>query len=469
MSPLRTPLKQHLREELDAATEERLWRSIRAREVQGLNARRRGAWAVTAVGAAAAAVFFLTPKVQAPEPAATAVMVPSVGPLRLTDGSPLHSAHAENVGVDMKSPDGTELRLAAGATLEVIDNGAGEVRLRQPEGRVSYDITPGGPRRWTIESGPVVVEVVGTSFVVDHSAEAVSVDVSRGKVVVRGAGVPHGVESLMAGNSVRVPLSLASATAAAEPAAAPTVAASPRGAGAHGAKVAVSVSKVAAEPVPEPALGVSEPQVARPEEMRPEELLAAADAARLSAHASDAAPMLERLLKAYPNDSRVPLAAFTLGRLYLGAGDGPHAVASFDRALAAELPNVMRAEAKSLRDTAAALPAAMGPVRIAPRSEVNVAVSGCPLSAWSADRWVSSLRVELAADNHTVLWPAGRAAPGGQLSASSTDCSNPDRVDVAASKNGGVARRTVDLADISERDRERVLAIVAAELLASLH
>jgi TolA-binding protein len=46
-----------------------------------------------------------------------------------------------------------------------------------------------------------------------------------------------------------------------------------------------------------------------------EDLLLAADAARLSHHPHQARRWLELLLQRYPNDSRVPVASFTLGRL----------------------------------------------------------------------------------------------------------------------------------------------------------
>lgn len=65
----------------------------------------------------------------------------------------------------------------------------------------------------------------------------------------------------------------------------------------------------------------------------PAELMLAADAARLSRHASDAVAPLERLLTDYPNDARAPLAAFTLGRVQLDdLGRPREAARSFARA-----------------------------------------------------------------------------------------------------------------------------------------
>ena len=56
-----------------------------------------------------------------------------------------------------------------------------------------------------------------------------------------------------------------------------------------------------------------------------------ADVARLSGHASAAAPPLRRVLRKHAGDSRAPLAAFTLGRLLLDElgrpGEAAHAFA----------------------------------------------------------------------------------------------------------------------------------------------
>jgi transmembrane sensor len=48
-----------------------------------------------------------------------------------------------------------------------------------------------------------------------------------------------------------------------------------------------------------------------------EDLMLAADAARLSGHPAAAVPYLRRLVRAFPNDVRAPVAAFTLGRVLL--------------------------------------------------------------------------------------------------------------------------------------------------------
>lgn len=463
MSSLLPPLKQHLREDLDEVTEERIWRNVRARGAQAAMNRRRRAWVVSGMAAAAGIVLWargqthvsLDARTESP---AVAALAPAAGPLRLQDGTPLHSAHAEGADIQLVASEGTHIALAHGATLEVLSNGGGEVRLRQPEGRVAYDITPGGPRRWTIESGPVVVEVVGTNFVVTHDEHHVQVDVSRGHVVVRGEGVEHGVADLLAGGHVDVPLrSAESRLAEAAPEARPTKdAPKPR-------RLDVVPAPVEKLSAPEPAPAAVSSRVQAPPVG---ELMAKADAARLSPHSGDAIAPLEQLLEAYPKDAHAPLAAFTLAQMYLRAGEGIKAKAAFDAALAGELPNALREQARRGHEAAVLLPLA---VQVSGRSRSDVAVDArrCPHSAWSTEKWIFSMRVELAAENETIV-PHGAATAAKQLSAVAGDCSNPDRVEVVATQGTRSTRRTVDLADVAERDRERVLAIVASDLMASV-
>lgn len=69
---------------------------------------------------------------------------------------------------------------------------------------------------------------------------------------------------------------------------------------------------------------------------RVDDLLLAADAARLSGHAADALPFLDRIVERYADDGRAVLAVFTRGRLRLGLGRPREAAADFERALALE-------------------------------------------------------------------------------------------------------------------------------------
>ncbi len=464
MSRLNQPIKQHLRDDLDAMTEERIWRDVRAAGQNAPIARRRRVWAVSAVGIAAAAAVLLTVRgTSSNVQSAPAVAV--AGPLLLNDGSSLHSARAAGGELAMASPDGTTLTLANGATLEVLANGAGEVRLRQAEGRVAYNITPGGPRRWTIESGPVVVEVVGTSFVVERDANHVQVDVSRGHVVVRGDGVSHGVQDLLAGGHVDIPV--------------------PRGAS------QVSVLRAPAEPEAEMKTVLAYARVAnaKPERAEPSrgadltamapaanvqaapigKLLVEADAARLSSHPADAARPLEQLLDAYPNDLRAPLAAFTLGQIYLRSGDNARAATAFQKALAGELADPVRVEATRLRAFALTPGWTVPPAAPAGRLDLATRLQSCADAAWSASRLTPALRTELAADYPNFTLNSAIDAKNAFASFSSADCARAEHVLVHVQQGSKQLSKVVDLSEVTERDREQVLAIVARQLLASLH
>jgi transmembrane sensor len=80
-------------------------------------------------------------------------------------------------------------------------------------------------------------------------------------------------------------------------------------------------------------------------------LMLAADVARLSGHPAEAVPYLRRVLKEHSGDSRAPLAAFTLGRMYLGQLGSPgEAAAAFAqvRAMAPAGPLVEDALAREV-------------------------------------------------------------------------------------------------------------------------
>jgi transmembrane sensor len=63
-----------------------------------------------------------------------------------------------------------------------------------------------------------------------------------------------------------------------------------------------------------------------------EELMLAADVARLSGNAAQAVPHLQAVMQRFPSDPRAPVAAFTLGRVYLdNLGQPAEAAAAFRR------------------------------------------------------------------------------------------------------------------------------------------
>jgi transmembrane sensor len=197
-------------------------------------------------------------------------------------------------------------------------------------GHAKFEVTRRPERRFQVNAGTVVVQVIGTAFEVAREAGGTRVEVSRGRVAVRW---PNGTTELGAGQAHWIALD-AQAQTAVPPAGAP------RGAlpgeladrsparDAEGAKNARSDSrndeKRPAQSWRQHAeqgdftrayslLQAQRDQVADDVE----ELLLAADAARLSGHPAQALPFLRKVVDRHDGDPRAPLAAFTLGGVLL--------------------------------------------------------------------------------------------------------------------------------------------------------
>ena len=188
---LSPPLRKHLD---DGATDERaarVWAAIQRRR-RGQHVSRRF-WIGTVAVAGAAALVVLVRGGAAPP-----VALP--GPLRAAGGDRI----AEPLPERSLLSDGLEIALGAGSTLDVVDNTGRAFVTRLRAGRGTFDVRPGGPRRWTIEAGLATIEVVGTRFTVQRSAREVRVDVARGAVLVHADGLSGRVQRLTAGQSIRI-------------------------------------------------------------------------------------------------------------------------------------------------------------------------------------------------------------------------------------------------------------------------
>jgi transmembrane sensor len=257
-----------------------------------------------------------------------------------------------------------------------------ETRLEVVAGAARFSVEPQGPRRVVVLAGRVQVDVVGTVFVVERRANEVRVAVDEGVVQVSFDGVVQ--RHVRAGEvSLFDEASLAARPAAERPNGPTTAAAGEvarRDASAAGR--AAGVVEVVSSPAPgtsgvlpatgsQPAerSGASNPprgpkagkkpqppapdapwrdlaaqgafdeawralQATTPRD-EPDDLLRAADVARLSGHAAGAVVPLERVVERFPDDARAPLAAFTLGRLFLeDLGAPARAATAFERARA---------------------------------------------------------------------------------------------------------------------------------------
>lgn len=302
MSELRAPLKDQLE---DTAPEQELrgtWR-----KVQTLRARREArrelypALRLAMLGTAIALAVLLV--VRIPNPFAAR----APGPLLVEDSLP--GALDARKG-PIQFSDGSRVDLAPSARLEVVDNsGRAFVSVLQA-GTASFDVQPGGPRRWTIEAGLVSVEVVGTRFSVTRAANGVEVEVQHGIVLVRGERVPDRIQRLTAGQRLRVEASVPAPAKAPETAPAVTVPAPAGPASVH--------------PAPSASVKVGF-----------DTLLQRADAQRRAGDIKAAEATLDAAAASAPDRGRAALAAFTLGKLLLdGSGRPADAARAFSRSIA---------------------------------------------------------------------------------------------------------------------------------------
>jgi len=228
--------------------------------------------------------------------------------------------------------DGSRVEVAPRTELRVVKNDAHTLVTALARGRTTFDVRPGGPRRWLVEAGPAVVEVVGTRFTVRRDDGTVRVEVERGIVLVRSEALTGGSVRLTAGQSVVVTKRAASA---------PAVPASSVGWSAPssvGWSAPLSVVPLASSSAALPAWSNAPPIALSTLPVLPgappsspetkagmrdapdavDQALAAADAARRRGDRAEAAQALEAALTAArPSDKRRGLAALTLARLVL--------------------------------------------------------------------------------------------------------------------------------------------------------
>ncbi|MBI5517567.1 MAG: FecR domain-containing protein [Deltaproteobacteria bacterium] len=218
--------------------------------------------------------------------------------------------------------DRSRVTLSAGARWVPSGNSGSQFASMLLSGTARYDVTPGGPRRWSVACGVATVRVTGTSFTLERSEGGLSVRVWHGRVTVEGPTVPSGRLALGAGEVlvVRAP-----------------------------APAAVAMAAVVTErvvPLPEPVVAVpleTTPRAPRrgalAREGAPEDLLAQAEAAREARRYPAAAALYQRFLARRPTDAQTPVVAFTLGRLQAERlGDPRGAARSFATALSLGVP-----------------------------------------------------------------------------------------------------------------------------------
>jgi transmembrane sensor len=327
--PEQAPLVSVLDAELEEAAVPELWHRIDARLARPRVQRQRAALGVMLAAAAVLALFLFGARWLNHAGGERA--------LALAGGrAPAVLSAAEHDGA-FDFDDGSRIDVAPFTDLHVVLNDARTFVTALERGRSTFDVRPGGPRRWVIEAGTATVEVIGTRFSVRHEDTSVRVDVERGIVLVRSATLAGGSVRLTAGQSVVVtaplpassaPPAVAAASAAASSARPPPSAAElassapeltpPPAPASHAAPTALEtrlpsshVAETRATPSTARLAADSEPDAV-------ERALSAADAARRRGDRLEAERALEEALAAASSaDKRRGLAALSLARLIL--------------------------------------------------------------------------------------------------------------------------------------------------------
>ena len=354
MSHLQYPLKDMLRDPAEEPALRRIWERIDGRLPDARRRRRRRRFAVSALVFAGAAVVALVGTGRR-----------DAGPLRFRDGRALVAVDAPEAGVRLALSDGSAIELGGGARFEPLESSGATFLGVLQRGSASFDVRPGGPRRWQVECGLATVEVVGTRFACERAPGRLRVSVQRGAIVVRGERIADRARRLTAGESLDV---VEGATASSLPASQTGRTASPEIGGAGGPDAVLGEAPSGVE---EPsrattpraawrelahrgqvaeAFAVLGAQGVRREARRlgVDDLLALADVARLSGHPAEAVGPLERILSDFAGDPQAPLAAFALGRLELDALGRPRAATvALERALALGVPASLRDDVRA--------------------------------------------------------------------------------------------------------------------------
>lgn len=325
----------------DEAQLQRMWSSIG----EGRRARARGK-ARRALGTAAllsavvaGALGYAAGTRPGPSP-------PAAGPLFAREGGDLGRAVAAIALRPLVLDDGSRLSAEPGTQLELVDNDARSFGLFLGQGRASFEVTPGGPRRWSIDCGVALVEVVGTAFQIERRGARVAVRVDHGVVVVRSERLPGRAQRLTAGEHLEVgaeerappvlelaaepPRAAPVRTATRAPAKAAPARAEPAIGDANALHAPVSAAPLSAAPLADPVLA----------------LIAEADRALAAGDAHAAAEVLTVVLRDHAEHPEAPVALFRLGRLELDRLNRPERAAkAFEQALARSLPKALREDA----------------------------------------------------------------------------------------------------------------------------
>lgn len=316
-------LSRHVQVDVSPARVSRIWQGIVPRLEQAPSRARRWLAPVAVAGGLTLAGV------------GAAVLVERAPP---DPSSVWENAALESAGdsISVKLEDSSRIELSAQSRIELAESKTDAVKLRLRRGSVRCDVTHREGRRFSVEALGIEVRVVGTLFnvAIADGERRVDVSVERGSVEVRALDDAGAYRRISAGErwSVALPTLPAAAGAAVER---PLPPPEPSSESAEARPNRPREEPRAAEPAPSAADRDGVDPASDPNTATARELFDLANLARRSGDLAAAARAYELLLSKYPNDGRVGLAAFELGRLRLERlGNPAGAVAALERALA---------------------------------------------------------------------------------------------------------------------------------------
>ncbi|MFM2152704.1 MAG: hypothetical protein RL199_1139 [Pseudomonadota bacterium] len=131
----------------------------------------------------------------------------SGGPLRYASGRPVVAEGAASLpaaAFPLAFSDGSRIAGLRSPGLAIVENSRTRFLLQLGRGAARFEVTPGGPRRWVVETDLATVEVIGTVFEVDRDDAGLDVRVEHGIVLVRGEQVPERMRRLTQGESLHI-------------------------------------------------------------------------------------------------------------------------------------------------------------------------------------------------------------------------------------------------------------------------
>ncbi len=276
-----------------------------------------------------------------------AVLALGFGALRLFAPAPTETASSSQLPLEVPQveriafDEGTEVQLLDEARVDVVERTDERVVIKMRRGSAHFRVRHDPTRVFRVEAGDVIVEDLGTVFVVDKGEHSAKVSVSEGEVAV--SFIDDGQRrrlQLSAGQSGEYRFDGGAANEAA-----PAATERPDAGAQSGEPATVEVKT----PEPDKRATADWRALARAREYRqayeliaprgfrdvrnePGDLLLASDVARLSRHPAESATFLRRLLEHHATDPRAPSAAFTLGWVLMSElGRAREAAVAFGR------------------------------------------------------------------------------------------------------------------------------------------